>query len=49
VLWFYREVLSLPAPAGQAGRGGGAGRRPGFLRIPAVWMCFAFFCSMPWR
>jgi hypothetical protein len=40
-----------PAGAGrQAGRGGGAGRRRlGFLRIPAVWMCFAFFCSMPWR
>lgn len=52
VLWFYREVLSLPstaaAPAASAGKSTGksAASAAGgldFLRIPAVWMCFAFF------
>ncbi|MDD0810772.1 MFS transporter [Curvibacter sp. RS43] len=47
VLYLQREVLSLPAaapkpasaPAGSAAAAGGFD----FLRIPAVWMCFAFF------
>lgn len=45
VLWFHREKLALapsapasPAQAEKAGQGDYA-----FLRIPAVWMCFAFF------
>ncbi|MDD0838573.1 MFS transporter [Curvibacter sp. HBC61] len=52
LLWLQREVLSLPAapavavpPAG-AKPASGAGAAAGgfdFLRIPAVWMCFAFF------
>lgn len=51
VLWFNRERLSLPAapkpvqgPAHAATESSTA-----FLRIPAVWMCFGFFFSMPWR
>lgn len=49
VLWFGREVLTMPA-AGRAQPGEstapGAGAAEGaldFLKIPAVWMCFAFF------
>ncbi|MES2940272.1 MAG: MFS transporter [Pseudomonadota bacterium] len=45
LLWFNREQLALapsvkPQPAAGAARGEGA---YDFLRIPAVWMCFAFF------
>lgn len=51
VLWFYREVLSLPsataapkpAAASSAKSTGSAAGGLDFLRIPAVWMCFAFF------
>jgi MFS family permease len=44
LLWWRRETLALaplpPAAQRAAEAGGGAF---GFLRIPAVWMCFAFF------
>src|SRR5450830_322943 len=54
VLWFYREVLSLPSAATAtasskpvaSATGKSTGPAAGgldFLRIPAVWMCFAFF------
>jgi MFS family permease len=51
VLWVYREVLALDAstvrkPAIAKGTGQAspaAGGEFDFLRIPAVWMCFAFF------
>ncbi len=47
VLWVYRERLALPAAvAAPAGSDAGGARAEGnfdFLRIPAVWMCFAFF------
>jgi MFS family permease len=49
VLWWYRAKLALadlPAPAGAAGGAGApiaAEHALAFLRIPAVWMCFAFF------
>ncbi|MFT4266065.1 MAG: MFS transporter [Xenophilus sp.] len=48
VLWFNRGMLSLDVKAVHkaAGQGGGAaagGSTFGFLRIPAVWMCFGFF------
>lgn len=51
VLWFNREVLSLPsatgapkpAAASSAKSTGSAAGGLDFLRIPAVWMCFAFF------
>lgn len=51
VLWFNRHHLALEtmvAPAPAAGAPTRPGRaavdaRFGFLRIPAVWMCFAFF------
>ena len=43
VLWFKRERLRLPAVVPvQAGSSLAAGNFD-FLRIPAVWMCFAFF------
>lgn len=45
LLWFHRERLSLPAtppPARSAGHAP-AESAMAFLRIPAVWMCFAFF------
>jgi MFS family permease len=42
VLLLNREKLALPAAPAKAG--GGAGDSSfGFLRIPAVWMCFGFF------
>jgi MFS family permease len=43
VLWLHRSTLDLGAvqrPSAAAGTGAGG---LGFLRIPAVWMCFAFF------
>lgn len=52
LLWLQREVLSLPAapavaaaPAGGKSAQGPSAAAGGFdfLRIPAVWMCFAFF------
>ena len=48
VLLLNRDKLSLPAmPAASGKAGDQASRKPGnsldFLRIPAVWMCFAFF------
>ena len=47
VLWVYRSVLSLDVKTVQkaTGQGGSAptGGEFDFLRIPAVWMCFAFF------
>ena len=45
VLWVHRAKLTLPPAAAPASAAGGV--RPegsfDFLRIPAVWMCFAFF------
>jgi FSR family fosmidomycin resistance protein-like MFS transporter len=44
VLWLYRDRLSLPPSAPKAvTAGGSADDSFGFLRIPAVWMCFSFF------
>ncbi len=45
VLWFHRERLSLPAsPKPVLGKHAVAAENPmAFMRIPAVWMCFAFF------
>ena len=48
VLLLNRDKLSLPAmPAASGKAGDQASSKPGnsldFLRIPAVWMCFAFF------
>jgi FSR family fosmidomycin resistance protein-like MFS transporter len=42
VLWLNRATLDLPASAPRAHDGQSAATL-GFLRIPAVWMCFAFF------
>ena len=42
VLWLHRASLALP-PAPRAPAGTGADTPFGFLRIPAVWMCFGFF------
>jgi MFS family permease len=45
LLWFYRDRLEL-APAARApanAKGAAAEGTLDFLRIPAVWMCFAFF------
>ncbi|MDR7148646.1 MFS family permease [Hydrogenophaga palleronii] len=46
VLWMHRERLSLPAapPPERSATGQTAAESSlAFLRIPAVWMCFAFF------
>lgn len=52
VLWLNRQRLDVPAPPADVAQGavGAPGRgaqedggRLGFLRIPAVWMCFGFF------
>ena len=48
VLWLQREELRVPAAAalGPGDAGSGAAVTEGsfaFLKIPAVWMCFAFF------
>jgi MFS family permease len=43
VLWFNRGKLSLPATAPKAKHAAADEGSLAFLRIPAVWMCFAFF------
>ena len=47
VLWFNRERLALEMTAASAKSKSAAGQAAGgnlaFLKIPAVWMCFAFF------
>ncbi len=46
VLWLKRDVLTMPAAAKtapDATRGSAAEGSFDFLKIPAVWMCFAFF------
>jgi MFS family permease len=46
VLWLQRERLNLPAspqPGRSAAGQAAAESSLAFLRIPAVWMCFAFF------
>ncbi|MGE0329988.1 MAG: MFS transporter [Ramlibacter sp.] len=44
VLWLNRAALALPAQPAPAVRGTAASAASfDFLRIPAVWMCFAFF------
>lgn len=44
VLWLQREELQVPAaPAPVAGSAAAAEGSFAFLKIPAVWMCFAFF------
>jgi MFS family permease len=46
LLLFKRRVLQLPpVPAAATAKAGAAGQQGNFafLRIPAVWMCFAFF------
>jgi MFS transporter, FSR family, fosmidomycin resistance protein len=45
ILWFNRDKLALE-PGVQAAKGSAAAAPDsgmGFLKIPAVWMCFAFF------
>jgi FSR family fosmidomycin resistance protein-like MFS transporter len=46
VLWFHRDRLTVPVAAPAPERGAGHAQPEdtmAFLRIPAVWMCFAFF------
>ena len=44
VLWVYRDRLALPVlPATKSDTPQLEGGSMGFLRIPAVWMCFGFF------
>ncbi len=43
VLWFNRAKLLLPAAPPREQAGPAAEGNFDFLRIPAVWMCFAFF------
>lgn len=43
VLWFKRAGLSLPAAPRPAAAAAAENNTFAFLRIPAVWMCFAFF------
>jgi len=44
ILWLHRASLELaPAPRPAAASLAADGGSLGFLRIPAVWMCFAFF------
>ncbi|WBY01721.1 MFS transporter [Ramlibacter tataouinensis] len=43
-LWLHRRKLELPAaPAAPVSTAAPAGGTFDFLRVPAVWMCFAFF------
>lgn len=44
ILWWHRRALDLPVAPVKAGAAAAAdGGSLGFLRIPAVWMCFTFF------
>ncbi|HEX9718638.1 MAG TPA: MFS transporter [Ramlibacter sp.] len=43
VMWLYRARLALPASAPRHAAAAHAEGTFEFLRIPAVWMCFAFF------
>ena len=44
MLWIFRDRLALPIlPADKPGAPTMEGGSMGFLRIPAVWMCFGFF------
>ena len=43
VLWLNRRRLALPPSAPRHAASAVPGGDFGFLRIPAVWMCFAFF------
>ena len=44
VLWLRREPLDLPPPANPAAVGSASTEGSfDFLKLPAVWMCFAFF------
>ncbi len=43
VLWFNRGQLALPVVAAPADKAGHNEATLDFLKIPAVWMCFAFF------
>jgi MFS family permease len=48
LLWIFRQHLTLEslrvaAPGGRAASAAAPGSEFEFLRIPAVWMCFAFF------
>ncbi|MBC5785902.1 MFS transporter [Ramlibacter sp. USB13] len=43
VLWFQRATLDLAPTARPAAQASAGDDTFGFLRIPAVWMCFAFF------
>ena len=48
VLWLQREQIRVPAaaaplPGAHSGSAGAAEGSFAFLKIPAVWMCFAFF------
>ena len=47
VLWFNRQQLDLPAAPVPAARQqhAGDGDTFGFLRIPAVWVCFVYFLA----
>ena len=43
LLWLRRSTLELPPAPHNAPSATEEGGSLGFLRIPAVWMCFAFF------
>jgi len=44
VVWWYRDALQVPHQAREPAHAGGAGAFD-FLRLPAVWLGFAFFCA----
>jgi FSR family fosmidomycin resistance protein-like MFS transporter len=43
VMWLNRDKLTLPAGSSKAQASVAGEHSLGFLRIPAVWMCFGFF------
>jgi FSR family fosmidomycin resistance protein-like MFS transporter len=43
LLWINRRALDLPATPAATRAGAAANGTFDFLRVPAVWMCFAFF------
>jgi FSR family fosmidomycin resistance protein-like MFS transporter len=43
VMWLNRDKLTLPAGVSKAQASVAGEHSLGFLRIPAVWMCFGFF------